>query len=397
MRILIAHNRYQQGGGEDNVAAAETALLRSHGHTVEELDLDNDHIRGAWAKAAAAAGSLYSPRGKSLVEDAIARFRPDLVHVHNFFPSFSPAIFRACRAAGVPAVHTLHNFRIVCAGATLFRDGRVCEDCLTDRSPLPGVLHGCYRGSRVGSAVSGLGMALHEQLGTWEESVSAYVALTEFAAAKLSGRRIPRGKIAVKPNFTADHGVGAGDGDYAVFAGRLSPEKGLATLIEADAAGRLAMDVVILGDGPMLAQVQKASERPGSRLKPTGRQTHAQILEAMRHARVLVLPSLWYEGLPLVLLEAFSLGLPVLGAGHGGIAELIEPGRTGLLFEPGNARALADGLAFFEQDRHAMRREARACYEERYTPEVNYLQLSALYTKVMSGKEISLAPGALRG
>ena len=397
MRILIAHNRYRQSGGEDNVAAAEAALLRRCGHAVEQLELDNDHIQGGLAKIAAAVGSLYSLHGKATVREAIERFRPDVVHVHNFFPSFSPAIFRACEQAGIPAVHTLHNFRIVCAGATLFRDGRVCEECLNERSSLPGARHGCYRGSRAGSAVSGLGMALHERLGTWAESVAAYIALTEFAAGKLGTWRVSRGKIVVKPNFTADHGVGEGDGDYAVFAGRLSPEKGLQTLIEADAAGQLAMEVVVLGDGPMLGQVTSASERPGSRLKPKGRQTHAQILEFMRHARVLVLPSLWYEGLPLVLLEAFSLGLPVLGAGHGSLAELIEPGRTGMLFEPGDALDFAAKLAWFASetsDVRTMREEARARYLERYTPEVNYLELFAIYTKVTSKAEISFAPGA---
>ena len=225
MRILIAHNRYQQSGGEDNVAAAEANLLEKHGHSVEHLDVDNDHIQGAWSRLAAAAGSIYSLQGRSLLQAAIRRCRPDVVHVHNFFPTLSPSVFDACTAANVPVVHTLHNYRLICAGATLFRDGAVCEECPRTRGFLPGIRHACYRGSRAGSAVSGFGMALHGRIGTWDRKISAYIALTDFSAEKLSEFRLPRGKIHVKPNFTADRGVGSGDGGYALFAGRLSPEK----------------------------------------------------------------------------------------------------------------------------------------------------------------------------
>ncbi len=384
MRILIAHNRYQQSGGEDGVARAEAELLRTHGHQVDRLDLDNDHIRGGWTKAVAAAESMYSFRGRAKMAEAIARARPDVVHVHNFFPSFSPSIFSVCSRAGVPVVHTLHNYRIICAGATLYRDGGTCEDCLSRRSLLPGVEHRCYRGSRLGSLVSGSGMALHSALGTWEE-VSAYIALTAFAAEKLGGWRLPREKIIVKPNFTADHGMGEGRGEYALFAGRLSPEKGIATLIAADERELLPMPVVVLGDGPMMAELTHAAVRPGSRLIVKGKQTHAQILDWMRDARVLVLPSLWYEGFPLVLLEAFSVGLPVLGANHGSIAELIEPGRTGALFTPGSAEDLSEALRGFTNTPLEMRKAARACYLNRYTPEANYRSLLAVYTKVTSG------------
>ncbi len=387
MRILVAHNRYQQSGGEDNVAAAEANLLRAHGHIVEQLELDNDRIQGVLSQAIAAAESIYSFRAKGLVQRTLARVQPDVVHVHNFFPSFSPAIFDACFQAGVPVVHTLHNYRLACSGATLFRDGAACEDCLTQRSILPGIRHACYRNSRAGTAVTGLGMALHDRLGTWSCKVSAFIALTEFAAAKLGSFRIPREKIVVKPNFTADYGAGAGDGNYAVFAGRFSPEKGLHTLLKADAAGQLAMDIVLLGDGPLMPEVARAAARPGSRLKLMGRLPHGQILDSMRNACVLLLPSLWYEGLPLVLLEAYSFGLPVLGTDHGSIASLIEPGHTGMLFTPGDAGALSESLAWFANhpnEVRVMRQAARDCYLAKYTPEQNYRLLIALYTKVMN-------------
>ncbi len=385
MRILIAHNRYQQSGGEDNVASAEAELLASRGHGIERLDVDNDQIQGVRSRMAAAAHSLYSLPGKTRMAAAITRFRPDIVHVHNFFPTLSPSVFHACADAGVPVVHTLHNYRIVCAGATLFRDGGICEACIAKRSPVPGIAHACYRGSRVGSAVAGLGMALHEHLGTWAEKVSGFIALTDFAAGKLGSYRLPREKIFVKPNFTADHGMGFADGDYALFAGRLSPEKGVQTLIEADQAGLLPMDVVVVGDGPLMGELTVAAGRPGSRLKLQGRQSHDEILQWMRHAQVLLLPSLWYEGLPLVLIEAFSFGLPVIGTDHGNLAGLLESGRTGLLYPPGDFRALGRALAWYQAHPEVvetMRVQARACYLEKYTPEANYHALLAIYSNV---------------
>ncbi len=386
MRILVVHNRYQQSGGEDNVAAAEAELLLSRGHSVERLEFDNDHIQGALAQIGAAAHSMYSLPAKARARAAIAQSRPDLVHVHNFFPTLSPSVFYACAEAGVPVVHTLHNFRILCAGATLFRDGRVCEECVSQRSFLPGVRHACYRGSRAGSAVTGFGMALHDRLGTWAAKVSAFIALTEFSRDKLGSFRLPRERIFVKPNFTADRGIGAGSGEYALFVGRLSPEKGLQTLMDADRAGRLAMDMVLLGDGPLMPELTRAAARPGSRLKPQGFQPRESVLAWMREARVLLMPSLWYEGFPLVLVEALSLGLPVIAAGHGNLAALIEHGRTGLLYPPGDYAALAATLAQFA-DRpsaaEAMRRAARTCYLERYTPERNYRDLVSIYDRVL--------------
>ncbi len=394
MRILVAHNRYQQSGGEDNVAAAEADLLEEHGHAVERVHLDNDHIQSAWSQLTAGARSIYSPRGRSLLQAAIERHRPDVVHVHNFFPTLSPSAFHACAAAGVPVVHTLHNFRLICAGATLFRAGAVCEECPQTRSFLPGVRHACYRGSRAGSAVSGFGMALHDRLGTWAGKVSAYIALTPFSAAKLSEYRLPREKIFIKPNFTADLGVGSGGENHALFVGRLSPEKGLQTIIDADLTGLLPMDVVVLGDGPMMPALQQAAQRPGSRLLVKGRQSHEQILDAMRRARVLLLPSLWYEGLPLVLIEAFSLGLPVVGTAHGNLASLIEPHHNGLLYPPGDHAALARTLTWLQDHPEVverLREGARAAYLARYTPEANYRELITIYRKVLAPGENMVA------
>jgi glycosyltransferase involved in cell wall biosynthesis len=388
MRILIVHNRYQQHGGEDNVVASESELLRAHGQEVMHFDVDNDHIRGFVSQITTAAGSVYSLSAKRRVEEAIAAAKPDVVHVHNFFPTLSPSVFYACEAAGVPVVHTLHNYRIVCCAPYLFRDGHVCEECIEARSPLPGIRHACYRSSHIGSAVASLGMAFHHEIGTWSNKVAAFIALNEFAANKIGGYRVPREKIIVKPNFSVDLGIGTGDGDYALFVGRLSPEKGIQTLIDADAGGLLAVDVVLLGDGPMREAVLRAQSRPGSRLKSLGFMKHDQIIDHMRRANVLIMPSIWYESGPLVVIEALSLGLPVIAADLGNVAQLIRTTGAGLLYEPGNPAALAARLTEYASKPEAavaMRKYARSAYESAHTPEKNYGRLMEIYEGVIRG------------
>lgn len=383
MRVLIAHNRYQQSGGEDIVVATESDMLRAHGHTVDRLDVDNDRIQGALSRVTASFGSIYSPQSKQLIKRTIEDARPNVVHIHNFFPTLSPSVFYACAESGVPVIQTLHNYRILCASATLFRDGRICEECVSRQSIIPGIQHACYRSSRIGSAVVGFGMALHDQIGTWATKVSAFIALSTFAADKLGSFRIPRDKIFVKPNSAVDRGLGSGDGSYALFAGRLTAEKGVQTLIDADAAGKLCMDVILLGDGPMMDDVQRAAKRPGSRLITKGFVKHAQILDYMRSARVLIMPSLWYEGgLPLVIIEAFSLGLPVIGADVGNTGALVQPGDTGLLYPAGDHRALSSTLAWYVNNPAAaqhMRKGARAYYLAEHTPDKNYQRLFEIY------------------
>jgi glycosyltransferase involved in cell wall biosynthesis len=384
VRILIAHNRYQQRGGEDTVVAAESELLRSHGHEVSRLDVDNDHIQSTLTRITASLGSFYSHHGHRLMQQAIQRHRPDIVHVHNYFPTLSPSAFYACAEAGVPVVHSLHNYRLICASAALFRDGAVCEECVSSRSTLPGIRHACYRSSHIGSAVVGMSMAIHGRVGTWSEKISAFIALTSFAADKLGSYRLPREKIFVKPNFTIDRGVGDGSGSYALFVGRLSPEKGIKTLIEADATGGLCMNVVILGDGPMRDELLRAAERPGSRLIWKGFVEPNQIFEYMRSARVLIWPSLCYEGGSMVLIEALSFGLPVIGADLGHGASLILHQETGLLYHAGDHHALAAALAGYVQkpeDEQYMRQGARAHYLAIYTPEKNYQRLIEIYQK----------------
>ena len=386
MKILVAHNRYQQAGGEDTVVAEEVRMLRQRGHSVHQYTVDNDGITGIWQEGMTAARCFYSISAAQEVSSLLASIRPEILHVHNFFPAISPAIYFVAEKFGVPVVQTLHNYRLLCASATLFRDGQPCEECLVERSFLPGVMHACYRGSRAGSAVVGASVSVHNALGTWRNRIGRYIALTQFAAQKFGSYRIPAEKIRIKPNFVPDHGRGDGSGDYALFVGRLSPEKGIRTIIAADRLGHLPLPIHIAGDGPLLSEIERACARPGSRLVYIGRMSRSQIIEQMKRAVVLVVPSVCYEGFPLAIVEALSFGLPIIASRIGGLPEIVQDGHSGLLVESGNPAALLQALRTFVGDAsriEAMRQASRVQFDSLYTEQKNYDLLIEIYRELL--------------
>lgn len=375
MRILIVHNAYQHRGGEDSVVEAEAALLRGNGHAVELYSRRNDEI-AALPRLALARQTFWSGRTTYDALHLISSFRPDLIHVHNTFPLISPSLYWAAAKAGIPVVQTLHNFRLLCPQAMLLRNGRVCEDCVS-HMPWRGVARRCYRGSLAQSTVLGGMLALHRALGTWQHKVTRYIALNDFCRDKFIEGGLPAERIAVKPNFVdlppPPHGITRSG---VLFVGRLSPEKGIATLVgAASRTPQLSIDVI--GSGPDEALLQGVAN-----VHTLGFRDAAGVRAAMCRASCLVMPSIWYETFGMVAVEAFAGGLPVIASRLGAMAALIRDGETGLLFEPGNAADLADKLAWAQAHPDAMRRmgeAARAEYEKNYTPEINYRQLMAIY------------------
>ena len=311
MRILVLHNRYQIGGGEDVTVQTEKALLEARGHHVNLLEANNDQIVNPLEKAKAAMSAIYSSTAKQQVAEAIASFQPDLMHVHNFFPLFSPSIYYAGQEAGIPVVQTLQNYRLFCVNSYFFRDGKVCEDCLGKKFAWSGVVHGCYRDSRTGSAIVGTMQTVHRALGTWEKQIDVYITPTEFARQKYIQGNLPASKLVVKPNFLySDPKQGQGQGGYALFVGRLSPEKGLDTLIQAwEKLAEIGIPLKIVGEGPLSDRIIAATQKLTA-VEYLGKLPKAKVLELMQEAQCLVFPSLWYEGFPLVIVEAYAVGLP---------------------------------------------------------------------------------------
>lgn len=387
MDIVVAHNFYQQPGGEDQCVAAEVAVLRQHGHNVIEYSLHNDTI-ARMSRAGLAARTLWNRQTYGEFRALLRTHRPQIAHFHNTFPLISPAAYYAAQAENVRVVQTVHNYRLLCANALLSRNGAICEDCVGRALPWPSVLHACYRGSRIATTGVAAMQGLHWALGTWHNAVNTYVALTEGGRHRLIQGGLPTDRIVVKPNFAhPDPGPGSGRGGYALFVGRLSAEKGIDTLIVAwkFLAGEIPLHIV--GDGPERSLVQAARDQLPNCVwhGAVGRE---KVYSLMGEAEFLVLPSRVYETFALVISEAFAKGTPVICSGIGAMAELVEHARTGLHFKPGNAAELAKAVRRLLADPErlqGMRHAARLEFEEKFTAAANYDALMAIYSRALDG------------
>jgi glycosyltransferase involved in cell wall biosynthesis len=389
MRILVVHNRYQQRGGEDAVAEDEAALLAAGGHDVSTVFVSNDAIASLADKVRAAVNVADGPAA-ALVVEAVRRHRPDVVHVHNFFPLISPQVHARVRALGPATVQTLHNFRITCAGGLLLRAGQPCELCV-EGSALNAVAHRCYRGSFLGSAATAHMIARHKCERTWQRHVDRFIALSHFGRGIFERAGVPAGKIVVKPNAVDDPGASSGARRAGVlYVGRLSEEKGVAVLA---AAARLTSAVItVVGDGPLRTL---ASSAPTT-LTFAGAMPRGEARAMMARAAAVVVPSICYENFPAVVAEAFAAGTPVIASRIGALAEIIEDGRTGWLAAPGDPAALAAaiGAAVADPDESARRgTSARRVYAGRYTLPVALSALEAVYAEALAARHATRTSG----
>jgi glycosyltransferase involved in cell wall biosynthesis len=400
VNILMLHNSYQFRGGEDESYESEVRMLRSNGHSVETIQMDYAQM-SAKGKIQVALESLWSAPSYNLVDRMLHERKFDVLHVQNFFPLLSPSVYYAAKKHRVAVVQTLRNYRLLCPNVFFYRDGHVCEDCIDKVFKYPGVIHGCYRGSRVATAAVAAMTAFHTMKGTWLNAVDIYIALTKFVRDKFIEAGFPEQKLVVKSNFVyPDPGCGDGQGDYALFVGRLSPEKGLDTLLQAWRQLNRNWKLKVVGDGPMADDV-RAFCAGNTSVEWVGAKSRAETAEMMGNARVLVFPSQWYETFGRVAMESFAAGTPVIASRLGAMAEVCEEGPAGLLFETGNATDLADKLRWvFDHpaDAKAMRLIARQVFEARYTMPQNYRVLIDVYQSAkracggeQTGRENALA------
>jgi glycosyltransferase involved in cell wall biosynthesis len=398
MKILLVHNSYQQPGGEDVSTRAEKALLAAAGHRVVEYLRHNGEIiaYGLVKKASLPLRTVWAWDSHREIKALIDRERPDLAHFQNTFPLISPAAYYACREAGVPVVQTLRNYRLLCPGATFLNHGRLCEACV-EHNLWRAVAHGCYRHSRAATATVALMVAVHRRLGTWTRLVDCYIALTEFGRRKFIEGGLPAEKIVVKPNFVypdpmaANHQSSIANHKYpqgsALFVGRLSPEKGVGTLLAAWQRLGNRIPLRVVGDGPLHAELEgHARQHDLSDVFFHGRLNPEQTLAAMNRSRFLVFPSECYETFGRVAAEASACGVPVIASRLGAMEEIVADGRTGLHFTPGDAADLAAKAEWawaHPEEMAAMGRAARAEYEAKYTAERNYEMLMEIYERVV--------------
>jgi glycosyltransferase involved in cell wall biosynthesis len=390
MRVLLVHNRYRSSApsGEDEAVGNEQRMLEARGVEVVRFDRCNDDIDDSslGARASIAVNTVWSRRSREEIRQTLRDVKPDVVHVHNTFAMLSPSIYGAFRAEGLPVVQTLHNFRFFCPGALFLRDGRPCEDCV-DHSLLRSIRHRCYRNSLGATTTLAAMLALHRAMGTFSDGIDRYISLTGFAKTKAVKGGLAEHKIAVKPNFIPNPpSMGGGGGGYAVFVGRLLEGKGTETLLAA--WRRLAhVKLKIVGDGALRPELEARARRDGLNVEFLGRQPRQAVLQAMSDAEMLVVPSEWYEGFPMVVAESFACGTPVLASRIGSLDELVQEGITGRKFAAADPGALADGVIQMLSEPGGLRRmrtNARAYFDAHLTEEMNYSQLSQVYAAAIA-------------
>jgi glycosyltransferase involved in cell wall biosynthesis len=388
-RILLVHNYYDTSSpsGENVVVQEERRMLESRGHPVEEFSRSSDGLRdaGPWRLLTVAARSPWNARALRELRGVLTRFEPDVMHVHNTFPLLSPAVFHAARGR-VARVLTLHNYRMACAAGTLLRDGRICTECLDRPSVIPALWHGCYRGSGVATIPVAATIAHHRRLGTWRKEVEAFICLSEFQRRIIGRLGVPGERLHVKPNFfPGDPEVVPWDErkPAVLFVGRLSPEKGVQHLLAAWSGwDGHPPELRIVGSGPLRSDLEAEARSEGLRVRFLGLVPKEEAVRQIARAHLVVVPSICYEGFPMVIREAFALGTPVAASRLGPLPDILSPVSPDLLFAPGSPSALLDAVRRLRGDPGRLEELGRAMREQhegRYSESINYRQLMNVY------------------
>ena len=390
MKILIVHNFYGSvaPSGENQVFEAERDLLIRRGHEVKTYTRHSDEIRrwGALGTLQGALATPWNPFAAGKLRRLLELEQPDVMHVHNTFPLLSPAIFHAIESE-VALVLTLHNYRLFCPAAIPIRRSKACTECIDIRSAWPSLRYGCYRVSRFATLPLAVSVGLHRILGTWKNKIDAFITLSDFQRKIMVAAGLPENKVHVKPNFYPGLPVAPPwkeREDYAVFAGRISEEKGVENLIRAWIKwGDCAPELRILGDGPLREKLAGlADAQLKVRIRFHGQIESDRAQNEIARARLLVLPSVCFEGFPMVVREAFAFGTPVAVSDIGPLPDIVKHGESGVVFKPGNPESLKDEVRKAWETPGMLERlgeGARAAFLKEYTEDVNYKRLMEIY------------------
>ena len=387
-RILLVHNRYQIPGGEDTVFENEAKLLEEHGHTVFRYERNNTEIkeRSGVGKLALPFETIYSLKSEADIRHLIREKQIDLVHVHNTLLLVSSSVFDAALKEHVPVIQTIHNFRMICPAGICYRDGRICLDCLS-KGLSSAVKNRCYRGSLSQSLVLTVSMQFQRLRRIYRHV--HFIVLTEFNRGMLMKQgQIALRQIDVKPNFTdCEREILPFEKRkrQIVFAGRLDETKGVRFLLEiAERMKDSDWTFVILGTGPLAEECQKTvSEKNLTHVELRGLVDHDTVLDEIAQSQALILPTRWYEGFPMTLVEAMSLGTPCIVPDFGNAGSMIAEGKSGYHYhadDPDSCmQVFTKNLSINEQ--------VRAEYEANYSKEANYRILMEIYGKVLREHE----------
>jgi glycosyltransferase involved in cell wall biosynthesis len=396
LKILLAHNFYGSAApsGENSVYLAEKELLKSHEHSIIEFSRHSDEIRdrGFLGKLQGGLVTPWNPFTAKKIRQLLKTEKPDILHVHNTFPLLSPSIFHAVKEFPTATVLTLHNYRIFCAAAIPMRNSNICTECLEKQSIFPALKYGCYRESRLNTLPLTIMIGLHRRLGTWSRLIDAFIALTEFQKDKMVKAGLPAEVVHVKPHFYPDPPLPLPwreREEKIVFIGRMGKEKGVHILIEAWRLwGESAPKLEMIGEGPEWRRIRESvhGTKVEDKITFLGQLPFSKGQELLAKAKLLVLPSLCFEGFPMVIREAFALGVPVAASRIGAIPFIIKEGINGVMFKPGDSTDLLKMVKPLWENSvklSVMAEAARKEFEEKYTADTNYDILMEIYREAI--------------
>ena len=375
--ILIVHNYYQIPGGEDTVVANEKKMLEDHGHKVIFYTRSNNELKnmGLFKKLLLPLTTIYNPRTARDIKRIINEEKIDIVHVHNTLTLISPAVYYAALRMKKPVVQTIHNFRLLCPGATFYRDGHICEDCVSKGLGCA-LKHKCYRGSFLQTLLCVVSTRIHRWTGIYGKI--NYICLTEFNKEKLLQLKgIQEERVFVKPNFVDRKAeIKVERKDQFVFAGRLDKLKGIDLLLTAwKEMGESAPKLVVCGTGPMEDWCKAYVRENNLNVEMRGYLPNEETLEIIGESRALILPTQWYEGFPMTIVEAFSVGTPVICSNLGNCGCVVEEGVTGYKFAPDSSKSIVDAVIRC----NCLVDDISTEFERKYQAEKNFCILTSIY------------------
>lgn len=382
--ILIVHNYYQISGGEDTVVANEKTMLEKHGHKVILYSRNNAEL-----KQMSKIRILFLPfttvfnlRTYKEIKKQIRRENIDVVHVHNTLNLISPAVYYAARSMKVPVVQTVHNFRLLCPGATFYRDGHICEDCVKNGLKCA-VKYSCYRGSKAQTLVCAISTWLHRTTGIYGRI--NYICLTEFNKDKLLQlKHIKPERVFVKPNFVENNSFIPEEErlNQFVFVGRLDKLKGVDILFEAwKRMGEGAIKLIVCGMGPMEGWCKSFIKENVVNIEMRGFVPNDEALKIIANSKALVLPTQWYEGFPMSIVEAFSVGTPVICSDLGNAGSVVEEGITGYKFRYDSIESIMSAIDKM-REKPLNKEKIKKIYEIKYSENANYKILNDIYAGI---------------
>ena len=382
-KILMIHNFYQIGGGEHTVFENEVKMLRENGHEVLTYTRSNDELKSSKLKLLLSPlSTIWSFKSYVEVKKLIKQNQIDVVHCHNTFPLISPSVYYAARSLKVPVIQTIHNFRFLCPNGTFYREGHICEDCKKHQSFKPAWKHGCYRNSRLQTAVVIAMLKLHRWIGTYRKI--SYIFLTEFNKSKFDQLMDVNGSnIFIKPNFVEEAESSNSTKEIYntfVFAGRLEENKGIPFLLDAWPELPAEYQLHIYGDGTYKAQVEEASERFDN-IQYYGFKPQKDIFSDLSSAQALLFPSNCYETFGMTIAEAFSLGIPVVTTNIGNPSAIVLQAKGGAVFPCNDKQGFQQALEDVIANRSLYSQNARSYYAEYLTKQKNYEELVYIYDR----------------